>query len=46
MFKSYLKLDNVAPPHPHCNIILFELDFDVKFPLLGTSFTIDLKSKN
>ena len=31
--KSYLKQDNVATPHPH-NIILFELDFDVKFPLL------------
>ena len=30
---SYLKQDNVAPQPPH-NFILFELDFDVKFPLL------------
>ena len=32
MFKSYLKQDSVAP-HPH-NIILFEIDFKVKLPLL------------
>jgi hypothetical protein len=30
---SYLKQDNVAP-HPH-TIFLFELDFDLKFPLLS-----------
>ena len=29
----YLKQDNVALPPPH-NFILFELDFEVKFPLL------------
>ena len=34
MLKSYLKQDNVAlPPPPHI-IILFELDFNEKFPLL------------
>ena len=36
--KSYLKQDNVVPHPPH-NIILFELDFNVKF-LIVTSFTI------
>ena len=30
----------MLPPTPH-NLILFQLDFDVKFPLL---FLIDLKS--
>ena len=30
--KSYLKQDNIAP-HPRHNIILFELDFNVNFPL-------------
>ena len=39
--KSYLKQDNVAPH----NFILFELDFNAKFPLLGLLlFLIDLKS--
>ena len=39
--KSYLKQDNVTPH----NIILFELDFDVKFPLLRLLlFLSDLKS--
>ena len=33
MLKSYLKQDNVDPPAPH-NIILFQLDFNVKFTLL------------
>ena len=32
--KSYLKQENVAPSTPPHNFILFELDFDVKFPLL------------
>ena len=43
--KSYLKQDNVAPPTPH-NFILFELDFDIKFPLLIRLllFLSDLKS--
>ena len=42
MFISYFKHDNVAPP-PH-NIILFELDFNVKFPLLRLlQFLRDLK---
>ena len=41
--KSYLKQDNIAPP-PH-NIILFQLDFNVKFPLLRLlQVLIDLKS--
>ena len=31
--KSYSKQDNVAPFPPH-NIILFEIDFNVKFPSL------------
>ena len=41
--KSYLIQDNVASiPH---NIILFELDFDLKFPLLHLlQFLSDLKS--
>ena len=44
MLKSYLKQDNVGPPPPH-NIILFELDFNVKFPLLRIlQFLSDLKS--
>ena len=34
----------MLPPPPH-NIILLELDFDVKFPLLGLLlFLSDLKS--
>ena len=44
--KSYLKQDHVAPQRgpPH-NFILFQLDFDVKFPLLRLLlFLIDLKS--
>ena len=32
--KSYLKQDDVAPHVPPHNIILFELDFNVKFNLL------------
>ena len=44
MLKSYLKQDNVAPPLPN-NFILFELDFDIKFPLLHLLlFLSDLKS--
>ena len=44
MLKSYLKQDNVAPPPSH-NFILFELDFDAKFPLLRLLlFLNDLKS--
>ena len=31
--KSYLKQNKVASPPQH-NIILFELDFNVRFPLL------------
>ena len=43
MLKSYLKQDNIAP-HSH-NIILFELDFTLKFPLLRLlQFLNDLKS--
>ena len=44
--KSYLlKQDNVAPHPPPYNFILFELDFDVKFPLLRLLlFLSDLKS--
>ena len=39
--KSYLKQDNVAPH----NFTLFELDFDVKFPLLRLLlFLNDLKN--
>ena len=42
--KSYLKQVNVAPEPPH-NFILFELDFDLKFPLLRLLlFLSDLKS--
>ena len=42
MLKSYLKQDNVAP---NPNFILFELDFDVKFPLLRLLlFLSDFKS--
>ena len=44
--KTYSKQDNVTPqgPPPH-NIILFDLDFDVKFPLLCLlQFLRDLKS--
>ena len=43
--KYYLKQDNVAPPpSPPHNIILFELDFEVKFPLLRIlQFLSDLK---
>ena len=42
--KSYLKQDNVASPPQHNNI-LFELDFNVKFPLLLLlQFQSDLKS--
>ena len=42
MLKSYLKQDNVGPPH---NIIIFELDFNVKLSLLRLLyFLIDLKS--
>ena len=43
--KSYLKQDNVAP-HPHTTLYyIFELDFDVKFPLLRILlFLNDLKS--
>ena len=41
---SYLKQDNVVPPPQH-NIIMFELDSDVKFPLLRLlQFLSDLKS--
>ena len=41
MLKSYLKQDDIAPH----NFILFELDFDVKFPLLRLLlFLSDLKS--
>ena len=44
MLKSYLKQDNVCPPPTH-NIILFKLDFNVKFPLLRLlQFLSDLKS--
>ena len=40
--ESYSKQDNVAPPH---KIILFELDFNIKFPLLRLlQFVSDLKS--
>ena len=40
MLKSYLKQDNIAP-----HFILFELDFNVKFPLLRLLiFLSDLKS--
>ena len=40
--KSYLKQDHVAPPH---KIILFQLDFNVKFPLLRLlQFLSDFKS--
>ena len=43
MLKSYLKQDNVASQHPH-NIILFELDLKVKFPLYCLlQFLSDLK---
>ena len=44
--KSYLKQDNIAhgPPPTH-NFNLFELDFNVKFPLLRLlHFLSDLKS--
>ena len=42
MLKSYSKQDNIAP-HPHTTlIILFELDFNVRFPLLH--LLRDLKS--
>ena len=42
MLESYSKQDNVAPT-PH-NIILFELDLNVKFPLLCLlQFLSDLK---
>ena len=41
MLESYLKQDCVAPH----NIILFELDYNVKFPLLRLlQFLSDLKS--
>ena len=44
MLKSYLKQDNVAP---HPAQLYFELDFDVKFPLLCLLlFLSDLKSLN
>ena len=45
MLKSYSKQDNIAP-HPHTTlIILFELDFNVKFLLLRLlEFLNDLKS--
>ena len=44
MLKSYLKKDNVAP-HPHTTLSCFELDFDLKFPLLILlQFLSDLKS--
>ena len=37
--------DSIFCPPPQHNIILFELDFDVKFPLLRLlQFLIDLKS--
>ena len=43
MLKSYLKQDNVTP-RPN-NLILFEFDFDVKFPLLRLLlFLSELKS--
>ena len=46
--KSYLKQDNVAPHSqspPPPNSVLFQLDFDLKFPLLHLLlFLIDLKS--
>ena len=42
--KYYLKQDNIATPPPH-NIILFDLDLNVKFPLLRLlQFLSDLKS--
>ena len=38
------KQDNVEPPQPQHNFILFELDFNVKFPLLRLLlFLSDLK---
>ena len=41
--KSDLKQDNVAPLTPH-NFTLFELDFNVKFPLLrNLNFLSDIK---
>ena len=41
--KSYLKQDDVAP-YPNTNFILFQLDFNVKFPLLRLlQFLADLK---
>ena len=41
MLKSYLKQDTVAPTQ----LILFELDFDIKFPLLRLLlFLFDLES--
>ena len=42
--KSYLKQDDVARQPPN-NIILFKLNFNVKFPLLRLlQFLSDLKS--
>ena len=45
MLKSYLKQDDIASqPGPH-NIILFELNFNTKFPLLcPLKFLSDFKS--
>ena len=41
--KTYPEQGNVAPPPKH-KIILFELDFNVKFPLLALlQFLSDLK---
>ena len=45
MLKSYFKQDNFPPP-PY-NIILFELDFNIKFPSLRLlQYLRDLKSTN
>ena len=45
MLKYYSKQDNVASHVPPHNFILFELDFDIKFPLLRLLlFLSDLKS--
>ena len=44
MLKFYLKQENVPTPHSH-NIILFELDFNIKFSLIRLSqFLSDLKN--
>ena len=45
MLKSYLNKIMLPPTAPQHNIILFRLDFNIKFPLLRLlQFLSDLKS--